>query len=324
MKIGLLITSILLALLVHGQKLEKVHSIVKELKSEAWYQEQSNLWKAEIDKNKKNAEAWYNYYSANRALKNISWNDTALVAKYAKVCNQIADAAYKAVPNSFEGNHIVWWNGFNDQSNIKYLKRAYEIDPTNPRAYTDLMLHYIFEQNDSMAKEFAEKLFRANDMPAGAYNWAYNILAEVERNAIIFTAGDNDTFLPWIVQKVFGFRQDVTIMNTSLLRLDEYRNNLFKKIGMPSFSKSIENCKTYQESVNHQKELYAHIFAQEEQFPVYIASTAMHQFQNDYTNNLYLVGLNYKYCDNSFDNIAQIKRNYEKRHQLDYLMHTFS
>ena len=54
-------------------------------------------------------------------------------------------------------------------------------------------------------------------MPASSYNWAYNLLAEAEPNAIILTAGDNDTYLPWVVQQVFDSRKDVTVLNTSLI-----------------------------------------------------------------------------------------------------------
>ena len=48
------------------KKPEKVLRIVYEMKSDDWYREQAKLWKKEIDKNPKNAEAWHNYYNAVR------------------------------------------------------------------------------------------------------------------------------------------------------------------------------------------------------------------------------------------------------------------
>ena len=65
-KVTLLLFS-LLNLNSFAQKPEKVYSIVKEIKEISWYKEQANLWEAEIKKDNKNANAWYNYYSAIRA-----------------------------------------------------------------------------------------------------------------------------------------------------------------------------------------------------------------------------------------------------------------
>lgn len=63
-----------------------------------------------------------------------------------------------------------------------------------------------------------------------APDMARNYLQSLAPNAVIFTFGDNDTYPLWYAQEVEGVRPDIRIINTSLLGIDWYINQLRYKV----------------------------------------------------------------------------------------------
>lgn len=63
-----------------------------------------------------------------------------------------------------------------------------------------------------------------------ARDFAKNYLGLVDKNGIVITFGDNDTFPLWYIQEVEGFRTDVRILNYTLSGMHWYVDQLYNKL----------------------------------------------------------------------------------------------
>ena len=315
-----IIGSLSLVLLIFGataQEKQTVHSVIVEWRDVEWYKTQEKLWKAEIDKNKKNNEAWMNYYSAVRAIRNCSYDNQKELKLYTELGHKIANDLFATLPESFEANYIMYWDRGLGDNDEKFLAKAYQLKPNDPRVLLDYLINSEIKRDKETFSRVARKLFEINRISSGALNWGYNVLTEVTENGIVFTAGDNDTYALWIVQEALNYRKDVTVINTSMIQLDDYRAKLFKEKGITPFD--------FDKNELFETKLFKHIFENNAKISVHVSTSASAQFTDTtITENLYLTGLTYIYSKVDVENIAVIKRNFEKRFLLDHLTKTFS
>lgn len=71
-----------------------------------------------------------------------------------------------------------------------------------------------------------------------AYDYAYSTLKSLPKNDILFVYGDNDTYPIWGLQETSGFRDDVKVVNFTLLstpwNIDQVKRRTYNSMPVPS------------------------------------------------------------------------------------------
>lgn len=331
MKCKTIIISLLIAIFsilgTIAQKPEKIISFVKETHPCEWYKTQSELWRKEVKKNKKEAYAWGNYYRATRYSVVMCPLDSAdeykRWAMMDSVTKPILNEMKKQVPDSYEYNHLMYYASGNGgyENNFQYIDRAYQIDSNRVDGFPDMIVANAIRGKTDKNKAIIERWYEKEPPSIGLITWNYNMMIGLDSNAILFVDGDNDIYPKVWLQQVKNIRSDIKVVVVSLMYLDQFRDNLYSELKLPKFTKTMEECKSLDV---YNKELILHIMNNiTPKRPLYFSTAMRQDFYSFMQDSLYLEGLTYKYSAERYDNVAVIKRDFEQAYLLDYIKQPF-
>jgi hypothetical protein len=102
------------------------------------------------------------------------------------------------------------------------LERAVELDPTFMDPWFSLVIHYMGRDEKEKVSVALRKILESGIIADEVMDYSYNMFACLEKDAILVTNGDNDTYPGWILTRVVGHRPDIRLVNRSLLNTEWY------------------------------------------------------------------------------------------------------
>ena len=318
-KLKITLALVFAAALAFAQKAEPIPSYAKEQREMHWYRQQEKAWNQITQQNPSDRNAWYNLFKVTRIISMHDTTDKRKGDERNEAMDAVLSRMLKAIPNSYEYNFCKWQMGGNDMSYYPFLEKAVALEPERPE-HIDYMINIgEMERNLSQRNEYSLRKINVGEMSAGMMYYNYNVLIGLERNAILLTAGDNDTYPAWALQAQ-GIRKDVKVLNLYLLHLKEYREKIFAELGLKNVDLDDQN-----EDEFFNRQLVQHLSKNTGGYPVYVALTSAgcNHLLTDIQQDLYLTGLAYVYKNTAFDNMAVLKKNMEQLFALDYLDKAF-
>ena len=222
---------VILIILIAGRRHQIISEIVRperivsmriKVYEKSAYSELAELWR-QYDQAYPSEEAYANWMYAARYAGNPDY-ETLLAKGLEK---------YPANPTLLYLKGILCHGQFTAE-NIKYLEKSAGLDPSYMDPWYGLVTNYMEKGEEEKADLALRRLLEAGAVPDEVMDYNYNVLATLDKNAVLITNGDMDTYPIWMLQRIENFRTDVTMVNRSLLNTDWYPAYMMQQ-GLPQF-----------------------------------------------------------------------------------------
>lgn len=305
-----------------------------------WYAHQTALWEKEVQKNPNDDEAWYYWFTFTKSkFTNVSARDVDLDAM-AKEMAAIANRLHKERPDSYARYIIDFnytrmfrsWPDYLDELVIMSktpdaaklddiqdnMLKAIKMRPDFEPMYPGYVAYLVKTGRTDLMTDILKRWYNTGSYSYTMLSYAYNCMAGMEENGILFVSGEEETFACLLVQYGKGLFQDRLIINLNLLQEPDYLEYICNLLGVEATQPPAD--KTNMDYMNPWRENLIFSIAHTSKRPVYFTSYYIPEI---FKNFLYSEGLVTKYSTKRYDNLAVKRRNYESVYLTDYMYETF-
>lgn len=294
----------------------KVESPIITEKDYVWYVEQKNAWKEVTQQHPQDETAWLNYYHAARYMAWYCEEDTT--------ARQVVREMETTIPESYTFNYCAYresisGKGYGDAK--VYAETALTKLPSDIQFFDyDCWVSYLAMRGDSRMKLIAKRYFDSGIYSEAILRYNYNELQGMDEGGIYIGNGDATLIPKWLIQEGMKAHCDKTIVCVSFLAVKEYREWLFRKLGieLPVLSEP-----TSEEDYNTNEQTLLQAIIDHYPNKVYFSPLNPNNTNNPWKEQLYNEGLLLKYSKKSYDNLAVKRHNVENQYMMEYLLVSF-
>ena len=293
-----------------------------------------------MQKNPNDDEAWYYWFTftkskfANAAARNVDLDAMA------KEMSAIANRLHKERPDSYAryiidfnytrmfGNRpdyldeLVIMSKTPDAAKLDDIQdnmlKAIKMRPDFEPMYPGYVAYLVKTGRTDLMTDILKRWYNTGSYSYTMLSYAYNCMAGMEENGILFVSGEEETFACLLVQYGKGLFQDRLIINLNLLQEPDYLEYICNLLGVEATQPPAD--KTNIDYMNPWRENLIFSIAHTSKRPVYFTSYYIPEI---FKNFLYSEGLVTKYSTKRYDNLAVKRRNYESVYLTDYMYETF-
>jgi hypothetical protein len=289
----------------------KVPAVEIEQRTNADYKTSANFWQQQVAANATNEEAWLNLYKATRYASYTEHSRTIASDNQMKL-NDVLARMNNAVPNSFAFNYCTFLNSNRNDEAVAYLKKAYNLKPEEQELWDDMLCEAIIANDDASKLLFSKKLSEKKIYSDAEMEYNRNVLNSVERNGVLITHGNVDTYPIIMLQQLYALRTDVQVICLDWYGSQRYLNTTKQLLGL-------KEGKLNKDDLNASLQ---NILAGAEGKTTYMALTLPPTMLQDNAKNLYCTGLAMKYSKTELQNLESLKFNWESLFQKNFINST--
>ena len=306
-----------------------------------YFETQMKLWEKKVKQDKKDANAWLNYFAATKCAYQMeeiklfenSKPGTGIDMSSSKFqYTQIAYQAFKHIPNTFEGNYIMHEKDiYHIKLDFSYLLKAQEIKPYDKRLLWSLLVYYECNRDTVQLKKISEEISKTNFISTLDLINANNILEELEDNSVLISAGYEEYMALKVLQKVKKKKTKVIVIPNFIIlptfkNCYKYTEKTLERFQLDGINKvefdSIKN-KYKIDLFSNEEQLIPLKLMINKKVPLYFSNSILPFYSQEFGDNLFLHGLTYRYSEKPINYIHQIQQNYANNYVLDFLKHDF-
>lgn len=186
----------------------------------------ARLWQLTTDEAPAGTGALLNEYRSARNA-SLARNAGDIPARDKVQLDQMADRIANTAPNSFEAHLAAYYTKFPAPDAFMSLDLAKARDKDRPELIAPLLLNAARVGNQAEMARWGRALKERGGVAPGLWKMADDVLLSVEKDAVLFAAGEMDAYPLWSKQMAYGTRKDVLVVDQRLLADRAYRERIW-------------------------------------------------------------------------------------------------